>query len=76
VPQAVERGDDVAAAEALTDVDGQTLAGEQIQHGQRAEPAPIGQLISDEVDEPLSELFEHKKHDAHPDESQYSGPII
>jgi hypothetical protein len=36
----------------LADVDGQALAREEVEHGQRTEPPPIGELIGDEVHAP------------------------
>jgi hypothetical protein len=43
--QAIEHRHYVLAAEALPDLDRHRLAAEHIDHGQRAETRPIGELI-------------------------------
>jgi hypothetical protein len=39
-------------AQALTDIDGQAFAREPVEHCERAEPSPIGELIGHEVHTP------------------------
>src|SRR5918992_47058 len=48
----LERGDDIAATEALARVDRQALTREEIEDRQRAEPSAVGELIGDEVHGP------------------------
>ena len=50
--QPLERRRDIVATHALTSVDRQALARERVDHGQRPEATPIGELVRDEVHAP------------------------
>jgi hypothetical protein len=50
--KALKRGHHISAGEAVPDVNGQALAGKQIEDGQAAESSPIRQLIRDKVHAP------------------------
>src|SRR5215468_1346626 len=50
--EAFERRDDVPSTESLTNIDRQTLTRKQIDHRQRAEPSPIGELVGHKVHAP------------------------
>jgi hypothetical protein len=51
-PQPLERGRDILPGQAPSDGDVETLAGIQIQHGQRPEFPPVHELVGDEVHAP------------------------